>query len=112
MSNRGRKTDSPSTRIRHGERLVNSVLILQHVNSSIWIAIKETGSDIKWMNSPTDSEERIFKSIEASGGGNCYLLEVGNPTSSSNDENAPVNVVRRNCSQDFATDMALCMKCM
>ncbi len=68
---------------------------------------------MKWMNSPADAEERVFKSREASAGaGNCYLLEVSNATVSSNDENGPVNVVRRNCSGEFATDMALCMKRM
>ncbi len=86
-------------------------MILQRVNSSIWIAIKETGSEMTWMNSLTDPEERVFISKEASAGaGNCYLLEVSNATVSSNDENGPVNVVRRNCSGEFATDMALCMK--
>ncbi len=85
--------------------------ILQRVNSSIWIAIKRYGSDMKWMNSLNDPEELVFKSTEASGGSeNCYLLKVSNTTVYSNDETDPVIVVSRSCTGHRATDLALCMK--
>ncbi len=87
------------------------VWILQRVNSSIWIAIKQSGSDMKWMNSLNDPEELVFKSTEALGSSeNCYLLKVSNTTVYSNDETDPVTVVSRSCTGHSATDLALCMK--
>ncbi len=90
------------------------------MNSTIWIAIKETGSDLSWMNSNLEREEPVFKDNTGSSEleEDCYLLDVRNETVASHEEKAqglglglnPVKAFKRPCAGDRATDMVLCMR--
>ncbi len=77
----------------------------------IWIAIKANRSDVYWMNSPTIPEATAFVPNKASSVAEiCHLLKVSNATVD-DEKDRPVDLVGRNCSEDAATDMTLCMKC-
>ncbi len=97
-----------------------NIFDLQYVNSTIWIAIKETGSDLSWMNSMLDRGEPVFKDNSGSSEmeERCYLLDIRNETVASHEAKSrglgsglnPVKVLRRPCVGDRATDMVLCMR--
>ncbi len=84
----------------------------------IWIAIKETGSDVSWMNTATEIEGRVFKDTEAAAEAECcHLVKVSNDTITSNgtvsssEEKGHVVVEKRPCTGENVTKLVLCMKC-